>query len=360
MDGGGDTGGGDTGGGGDTNTGGDTTVDTGGDASCGGEAIPFDYRPPNLLVVFDRSCSMRRRLDDIDRFGTGPEDGRTRWNVAREAVRSLVTDYETRVFWGLMAYPDPREGCGMTVDAEVPPGPGTRTSIESELMRMQIQPFGLCGLDNTDTTTQPRQTPTHDALSSSLALPEMMDPMRESFVLLVTDGGASCASNGELSTLATSMAMMGVPVAVVGFTVGSDVSTLEAIAASGGLPRPGGSPSYYTAESRADLDTVFDAIAERVVSCDLALTTTPPDASEIFVYVNDMELAESDMDGWSYDPATNTITFNGTPCDDLRRGDITRISISFGCMPMACVPQPEVCNGLDEDCDDIIDEDCLL
>jgi hypothetical protein len=29
-------------------------------------------------------------------------------------------------------------------------------------------------------------------------------------------------------------------------------------------------------------------------------------------------------------------------------------------MPMACVPQAEVCNGLDEDCDDVVDEDCLL
>jgi hypothetical protein len=330
------------------------------DTICASEAIPFDYRPPNLLLVFDRSCSMRRRLDDTSQFGTGPEDTRTRWNVAREAARSLIADYETRVFWGLMAYPDPREGCGMVVDAEVPPGPGTRATIESELMRMQIQPFGLCGPDNTDTTTQPRQTPTHDALSSALDLPEMMDPMRESFALLVTDGGASCASNAELSALASSMAMMGVPVAVVGFTVGSDEATLEAVAASGGLARAGGPPSYYTAESRADLDAVFAEIAARVVSCELSLTTTPPDPSEIFVYVDDAELPESPTDGWSYDAGENTITLNGAPCDQLRRGEITRISISFGCMPMACVPQAEVCNGLDEDCDDVIDEDCLL
>jgi hypothetical protein len=340
--------------------GGDARADTAGDTSCGGEAVPFDYRPPNILLVFDRSCSMRRRLDDIGLFGTGPDDTRTRWYVAREAALSLVASYETRVFWGLMAYPDPRESCGTAVSAEVVPGPGTRAMIESELTRMEIQPFGLCGLDNSDTTTQPRQTPTRDALESALALPEMMDPLRASFALLVTDGGASCATNGELSTLSAMMASMGVPVAVVGFALGSDEATLEAIASAGGLPRPGGSPSYYTAESAADLDAVFTEIAARVVSCELSLTTTPPDPSAIYVYVNDAPLAEDAAEGWSYDAAANSITLNGTPCDQLRRGEVTRINISFGCMPEMCVPQPEVCNGLDEDCDDAIDEDCLL
>ena len=55
----------------------DASADTGSDANCGGEAVDFDYRPPNALVIFDRSCSMRRRLDDVSLFGTGPDDVNT-------------------------------------------------------------------------------------------------------------------------------------------------------------------------------------------------------------------------------------------------------------------------------------------
>ncbi|RLB48236.1 MAG: hypothetical protein DRJ42_23685 [Deltaproteobacteria bacterium] len=344
-----------------TDSGIDSAVsDTGADASCGNEAIPFDYRPPNVLFVFDRSCSMRRRLDDSTLFGTGPDDPRTRWYVAREAALSLIADYESRVFWGLMAFPDPREGCGMPATAEVVPGPGNRMAIEAELVRNRIQPFGLCGPDNTDTTTQPRQTPTFEALEGASTLPEMMDTMRDSFVVLLTDGGASCTDADALGTLTATLGSMGIPVAVVGFSTSDGETTLEAIATNGGLPRPGGMPSYYTAESRADLDSIFSEIATRVVSCELSLTTTPPNPDEIFVSVDDVDLAESATDGWSYDAAANSITFNGTPCDRLRSGDITRIGISFGCAPSACIPQPEVCNGLDDDCDDMVDEDCLL
>ncbi|MEQ9072626.1 MAG: vWA domain-containing protein [Sandaracinaceae bacterium] len=349
----------DTGPGRDTGPDLDTGVDPE-DASCGGEAVAFDYRPPNVLLIFDRSCSMRRVLDGSD-FGAGPEDPATRWNVAREAVLGLLGRFPTRVFWGLMAFPDPREGCGMPVDAEVPPGPGAAAAIDAELRTDAIQPFGLCGPDNTDTTTQPRQTPTADALTSAMGLSELMDPMRESFALVVTDGGVSCGvSDSELSTLTESLRMAGIPTAVIGFATGSAESSLEAIASAGGLPNPAGPPSYYVAESRADLDTVFDEIASRVVSCDLALSSTPPDPDALFVNVNDVPLANDATDGWSYDAASNTLTLNGASCDQLRRGDIRRISISFGCAPTPCEPQPEVCNGLDEDCDDIVDEMCLL
>ena len=62
----------DTGPGRDTGPDLDTGVDPE-DASCGGEAVAFDYRPPNVLLIFDRSCSMRRVLDGSD-FVAGKMD----------------------------------------------------------------------------------------------------------------------------------------------------------------------------------------------------------------------------------------------------------------------------------------------
>ncbi len=97
-------------------------LDTGpADAFCGGGTVEIDYRAPNVMVILDRSCSMRRRVDMPGEFGTGPDDTRTRWNQAASAVLSLVRADETRIFWGLMAFPDSREGCGDDVSAEVLP-----------------------------------------------------------------------------------------------------------------------------------------------------------------------------------------------------------------------------------------------
>lgn len=56
---------------------------------------------------------------------------------------------------------------------------------------------------------------------------------------------------------------------------------------------------------------------------------------------------------------TNTITLLGGACDDLRRAAITRLSVAYGCAIPTCTPHDESCNGLDDDCDDAVDEDCL-
>lgn len=60
--------------------------------------------------------------------------------------------------------------------------------IDAALRSSDIQPFGLCGPDNSDTTTQPRQTPTADALNAASALGALSDPTRASFAIVVTDG----------------------------------------------------------------------------------------------------------------------------------------------------------------------------
>ncbi|NCQ60796.1 MAG: hypothetical protein GW913_09040 [Myxococcales bacterium] len=275
-------------------------------------------------------------------------------------MQTLVTGFESRVYWGLMAFPDPREGCGMPVDAEVVPGPMNAAAIRTELARHAIQPFGLCGLDNTDTTTQPRETPTADALTSAMGLPALADPTRRSFAVLVTDGGVSCGvSDAEVGALAASLAAADIPVAVVGFATGASESSLEAVASAGGFPNPAGPPSYFVAESRADLDAIFAELSRRVVSCSLPLSTSPMDGAGVFVNANDIPLSEDATDAFSYDATGNVVTLHGASCGRLRSGDIVRLDISFGCPPVMCVPRAETCNGLDDDCDGVVDNACL-
>jgi len=38
-----------------------------------------------------------------------------------------------------------------------------------------------------------------------------------------------------------------------------------------------------------------------------------------------------DEDGWTYDPATNSVTFHGTACDMIKDGTIIDIDVVYGC-----------------------------
>lgn len=80
----------------------------------------------------------------------------------------------------------------------------------------------------------------------------------------------------------------------------------------------------------------------------------------LFGSLNDVPLAEDATDGWSYDADAHALVLHGEARDRLRRGDVRRIAVGFGCAPVDCEPRPEVCNGLDEDCDDAIGEGCLM
>jgi hypothetical protein len=334
-------------------------TDTPLDGMCGGGEVPITLNPPAVLVVIDRSCSMRRTVTDGE-FGTGPEDPTTRWNIAREAVRRLTERFPTRVRWGLLAFPGALEGCGAVPAAQVPPASGTAAAVYAALLTSDVEPFHWCDMGD----IQPHQTPTDEALEAALALPELNDAGRERFVILLTDGAASCgADDASMTDVGTRLAAAGIRTAAIGFgsetTSGAAATNLEALAIAGGLPNPAAPPSYYLASDGASLDSVLDAIVLPSISCTITLDSVPPDPSELHVFANDVELTRDAPDGWSYDPVSNTITLEGGACEDLRRAVITRLSVAYGCAIPTCTPHDESCNGLDDDCDDSVDEECL-
>ena len=347
---------------------GDTDAAPEPDAGCGGESIALDFTPPNILLVMDRSCSMRRFTDGSD-FGTGPEDPETRWNIARNAISQLTARYPNRVNWGLMAFPAPRMTCGDVPAAEVLPQPvaGARILDALTAPANELDPFVLCGLDNTDTTTQPRTTPTLEALTAAGDLPVLLGAEHDDYVLLITDGGVSCGTTTEELTGSTSSLLEdGITVPVIGFSAGAagGIDTLNAIAAAGGLPADG-DDSYYVAEDGEALEAVLDSIVGASISCSLSLESTP-ESDEMRVSVGIGEdtfaLTRDNDDGFTYDAENNRIVLGGMSCENLRRGVISWVSVAFGCAVPECVPTSEVddCNGFDEDCDGTVDEDCII
>ncbi|MCC6214051.1 MAG: VWA domain-containing protein [Polyangiaceae bacterium] len=286
---------------------------------CGAEEFSIERVQPNLLIVLDRSCSMRRKIPVL-----------SKWEVAVDAIVTLTTAHATDIRWGLNLFPDttPPE-CEQAASA-VPLGAGSAPTIQSLLgasltLTDVNYPDGPC-VTNIDTAVQQASQDT-----------ALADPTRKSFVLLLTDGKqAGCnLAGGDLGTeqLLGSMFSTGVATFVVGFGDEVDPAQMNRFADAGGMPRSDPTTRYYQADDAATLDAALATIASSVVSCDYALGGVPPDPSQLFVFFDAQKLPRdpSHQSGWDYDPTTNRVSFHGDACDRLEAGTVADVDVVFGC-----------------------------
>jgi hypothetical protein len=328
------------------------------ETSCGATGFEIEAVQPNMLILFDRSCSMRRRFDQATQFGAGPADPVTRWFVGRKAVDGMTKAFGVRIRFGLMVFPRPAKGCGDAPALNVDFGLTNRTKILNALDAKDVEPFSLCTPPESSTPgSQPHVTPTSEALSAAGAA--FVDRQGPNYVLLITDGYATCSATAQsLGAQTAALLAKGIRTAVVGFgDVGSPVARamLDAIANAGGTPKAG-QTAFWLASSAAELNQALAAIVGEAVSCSFKLKQTPPDPTKLFAFFDGKQVETS---AWTYDAQANTATFEGEACQRLKRGDVMNVSLVFGCPDPACVPSKEVCDAFDNDCDGQVDEGCL-
>ncbi len=301
------------------------TCSIGGD--CGGFVFQFEQVPPNLLILLDRSGSMD---------GDVPGTGQNRWEVARDAIFSVTTQFNESIDFGLATYSSCLPGGCSPGDIVVPILPLAAPLIQDFLDNtvgvgssdgMGVAPDGrieyLCDSGNPETSTGV-------SLNDLVGEPSLQDPARTNAILLLTDGGENSECTEDIDGPGAAANLLAQPVPVQTFAVGmggANLGELQEIATAGGTDMP------YFADQPADLQMALAAIAAAVASCTFQLDEVPPDADQIYIFFDDdpAGVPVDPANGWTYDPATNTITFHGAACMAIQDGTVVEIDIVYGC-----------------------------
>jgi MYXO-CTERM domain-containing protein len=277
--------------------------------------------PTRMLMVVDKSSSMTETVD-----GTG----KSKWTLAVEAITQVANTFENKIDLGINIFPNPSQCApGKTL---VEPGPGHASAIIASLGA--APPTG----GNYTPMAQSIDVAANDAL--------LADASRRPSILLVTDGWQWC-SPYDASTRTwpidsvKNAKMKGIKVYVVGFGASVDVWTLNQMAQAAGTALPGCDPTgtvsgpkncYYQADSGAALSAALSSISVTV-------------STEI------CDGLDNDCDGQIDE---NLVRACSTSCGSGTQ--TCNAGTWSGCnAPSAST---EICDGKDNDCDGLIDEGC--
>ncbi|NOZ86860.1 MAG: VWA domain-containing protein [Deltaproteobacteria bacterium] len=264
----------------------------------------------NALIVLDRSFSMNAEIE-----------GKTKLNIAKDAIKFMVTQFDGQIIFGLMVYPgDNSCGDGIMI-AEMP---AKASDIEAAL----------------DAIDARGQTPIPQAMQAARDyfisyLPT--DPVpRASYVILLTDGKSNCGGENPSIPSDPVPAVQAlrntngndIKTYVIGFGDGVDPQQLTAIANAGGT----GSP--FLADNQQSLESALSQIFNSTQA----------------------ELC----DGWDNDCDTGTKDGSQDPmlnqsCDTGQQGQCGAGHYECQNGGLICIAdmtaQPELCDGKDSDCD---------
>jgi len=278
-----------------------------GDASCGGMAFALTRVPPNVMLVLDRSGSMS------DSIGGG--SATSKWSDLKTAIQSAVSSYDSQVRLGVSLFSsDGNCGAGNITLAAASNGTNVLNQVNAS------SPGG--------------NTPTAATLAKVAQSGMLNDPTRDNVVVLATDGLPNCGDvdvAGKITTLYNATPSVKTYVIGVGGDTASNPMLLNAWADAGHTARTGAATKYYQASSPTDLKSAFDTIVGSVVSCKFTLGSAPPDAQQLFVWENGVQVPADPANGYSYDPAGPSVTLHGKSCDQLKANPNDKVQVIYGC-----------------------------
>jgi hypothetical protein len=215
----------------------------------------------DALIALDRSCSMN----------TTPRGfAKPKYAVAEDVLKALTADYDSKMPFGLNAFPPlPSEGTKCDagkVYADIGFGTAGKIAGALDAITPMLPANQNCG------------TPTGANLEMLAQYPPLLAPGRKHNVILVTDGMPVCSGETVPRSVAAvqKLRMLGVQTFVVGFLVGSNVRALDMMAEAGGQPQPPPAASkFFNAADPDQLNFSLRKILNTICS-DIPPPVCPP------------------------------------------------------------------------------------
>jgi hypothetical protein len=289
------------------------------DAGCGTMDFDLHSGPANVLLVQDRSGSMKNPPNN--------QTTQSKWDLTTTAVKAAAMMTDSSVSWGLKTFP---EG----------PTDGAHKCLVTNVIDLPVAAMNAANLATTINATTPDGdgTPTGDAILVAFNYMKALTLPGQKFMVLSTDGDPNCGS--DTVTQLRNAASMGIKTFVIGIgSSDNSPANLNAMADAGGEPRPLLSPldsKYYSVNSQADLATALAQITGQVISCTFDFQMPPPLTNGVHVTVNGTEIYDdpTHTSGWDYTDTTyKQIQLYGPPCQQIQAGN-NQIHILFDCKPV--------------------------
>jgi hypothetical protein len=309
------------------------------DANCGLQNFALDRRPAIVVLLQDRSTSMRNSIDSI-----------TRWALAVNAVKPVLQQTQAGISWGFKLFPDGK-ACGVTPGVNIEPALNNAGAINAQLDGIKVVQNSSDNLGLWD------GTPVAPALRQTAQYLASLPSDKQKYILLATDGQPTCKGGDPLlgggdpdeddhpsgPAAVAEVVAMGIKVPVVGIAFSdtwdpTDLKenevTLNNMAKAGGMPRPT-DPAYYAANSSADLAAAFAQITGILISCTFDLKgMKPPSPEDVAVKIDGVKVPrdKTHAEGWDYDADMANVVVYGQACEGLKGiGATNNVKIIFGC-----------------------------
>ena len=310
------------------------------DANCGLQNYALDRRPAVVVLLQDRSTSMRNTLSS----------GATRWATLVDAIKPALQQTQAGISWGFKLFPDGKV-CGVTPGVAIAPALNNAGPITAALDAIQVTQNSADNLGLWD------GTPVAPALRQTALYLASLPSDKQKVILLATDGQPTCAGGDSLlgggdpdtddfpsgPAAVAEVAAMGIKVPVVGIAFSKtwdpaklkqNEITLNDMAKAGGMPRPT-DPAYYAANTSADLAAAFAQITGIVISCTFDLKgMKPPSPDDVAVKIDGVKVPrdKTHAEGWDYDADLANVVVYGQSCEQLKgAGATSNVQIIFGC-----------------------------